>query len=135
MRPKRLLVAPLFFLLACKPPSPAELLDATLSWVATARMAGDAWLRHTTPDKYTVETLQLSRQTLLELGNQLLKSPVPGVDSASLDIVLQRTRGHIARMAALVKDKNSPAFRQQLDSLVANETTVKQFADSAESKQ
>jgi hypothetical protein len=135
MRSKRLLVTALFFLLACKPPTPAEQLDAALSWVATARMAGDAWLRHTTPDKYTRETLQLSQQTLLELSTQLLKSPVPGVDSTALDSVFKRSRGHIAQMAALVEGKNSPGFRQQLDSLVADETRVKQFADSAESKQ
>jgi len=135
MRLKRLLVAPLLILFACKPPTPAEQLDSALSWVATARMAGDAWLRHTTPDKYTRETLELSQQTLLQLGTKLLKSPVPGVDSAALDSVFTRSRGHIAQMAALVTAKNSPGFRQQLDSLVVDETLVKQFADSAESKQ
>ena len=135
MRLKRLLVAPLVILFACKPPTPAEELDTALSWVATARMAGDAWLRHTTPDKYTRETLELSQQTLRQLGTQLLKSPVPGVEPASLDSVLTRSRGHIGQMAALVAAKNSPGFRQELDSLVADETLVKQFADSAESRQ
>lgn len=134
MGPKRLLVAPLVILFACKPPTPAEQLDSALSWVATARMAGDGWLQHTTPDKYTRETLELSQQTLLQLGTELLKAPVPGVDTASLDSVLTRSRGHIAQMAALVIAKNSPGFRQQLDSLISDEVLVKQFAD-AESKQ
>lgn len=135
MPPKRLLVAPLVILFACKPPTPAEQMDSALSWVATARMAGDAWLRHTTPDKYTRETLELCQQTLLQLGTKLLKAPVPGVDTASLDNLLTRSRGHIAQMAALVTAKNSPGFRQQLDSLISDEVLVKQFADSAESKQ
>lgn len=135
MRPKRFLVAALVILFACKPPTPAEQLDSALSWVATARMAGEAWLRHTTPDKYTRETLELSQQTLLQLGTNLLESPVPGADSAALDSALTRSRGHIAQMAALVTAKNSPGFRQQLDSLISAETLVKQFADSAESKQ
>jgi len=135
MRLKRLLVAPLVILFGCKPPTPAEQLDSALSWVATARMAGDAWLRHTTPDNYTRETLELSQQTLLQLGTGLLKSPVPGVDSAALDSVFTHSRGHIAQMAALVTAKNSPGFRQQLDSLISDEAVVKQLADSAESKQ
>jgi len=135
MRSKRFLVASLVVVFACKPPTPAEQLDSALSWVATARMAGDAWLQHTTPDKYTRQTLELSQQTLLQLGTKLLKSPVPGVDSASLDSLLTRSRGHIAQMAALVTAKNAPGFRQQLDSLISDETVVKQFADSAESKQ
>jgi hypothetical protein len=135
MRLKRLLVAAPVILSACKPPTPAEQLDSALSWVATARMAGEAWLRHTTPDKYTRETLELSQQTLLQLGTKLLKSPVPGVDSAALDSVFTRSRGHIAQMAALVTAKNSPGFRQQMDSLTADETLVKQFADSADSRQ
>jgi hypothetical protein len=135
MRLKRLLVVPLVFLFACKPPTPAEQLDSALSWVATARMAADAWLQHTTPDKYTRQTLEVSQQTLLKLGTDLLKAPVPGVDTASLASVLTRSRGHIGQMAALVAAKNSTGFRQQLDSLIADETLVKQFADSAESKQ
>jgi hypothetical protein len=135
MHLKRLLVAALLLLTACKPPTPAEQLDSALSWLATAGMAGDAWLRHTTPDRYTRQTLELSHQTLLQLGDDILKTPPPGLDSASLDSVLTRSRGRVAQMARLVEQKNSPAFRGQLDSLRADEKLVKQLSDSLSSQQ
>ena len=96
-------------------------------------MAGDAWLRHTTPDRYTRETLELSHQTLERISEDLLKAPVPGVDTASLDSVLTLSRGRIAQMARLVEARNSPAFAAVLDSLSADQKIVKQLADSAES--
>ena len=135
MHLKRFLVAALLLLTACKPPTPAEQLDSALSWLATAGMAGDAWLRHTTPDRYTRQTLELSHQTLLQLGDDILKTPPPGVDSASLDSVLTRSRGRVAEMARLVEQKNSPAFKGQLDSLRADEKLVKQLSDSLSSQQ
>jgi hypothetical protein len=135
MRLKRFLVVPLLFSTACKAPTPTEQMASVISWLGTAGMAGDAWLRHTTPDKYTRQTLELSHDTLLQISDDLLKSPPPGVDTASLNSVLTRSRGRIAQMARLVEAKNSPAFLTQLDSLRADEKIVKQFSDSIESKQ
>src|SRR3954463_7693374 len=117
MRAKRLLVVPLILAIGCKPPTPAEQLDEIVSWVGSAGMVGDAWLRHTTPDKYTRQTLELSDQTLLQIGHDLLKAPPPAIDSAVLDSTISRSRFHIARMAHLVEEKNSPDFKTQLDSL------------------
>src|SRR4051812_17408670 len=122
----------LLLAVACKPPSPADQMDATLSWVSTAGMVGDAWLRHTTPDKYTRQTLELSGQTLLQIGSDLLKSPPPAIDSAVLDGTFTRSRFHIARMAHLVEEKNAPDFKTQLDSLRLEEKLVKQLSDSVE---
>ena len=135
MRRERLLAIPLLVLLACKQPTPAEQLDSILSWVATAGMAGDAWLRHTTPDRYTRETLELSHQTIAQISDELLKKPGPGMDTASLDSLLTRSRGRVAQMARFVEAKNSPAFATELDSLRADEKLVKRLADSAESSQ
>src|SRR3954471_14923403 len=106
MRLERLLATPLLLLLACKQPTPSEQLDSVVSWLGTAVMAGDAWLRHTTPDRYTRETLELSRQTLAQIGDDLLNGPIPGIDTAALDSVLTRSRGHVARMARLIEAKN-----------------------------
>ncbi len=135
MRAKLFFAVPLVFSTACKPPTPAEQMDSVISWLATAGMAGDAWLRHTTPDKYTRQTLELSHDTLLQISDDLLKSRPPGTDTASLDSVLTRSRGRIAQMARLVEAKNSPAFLSQLDSLRVDEKLVKQFSDSIKSKQ
>jgi len=135
MHLKRLLVATLLFALACKSPAPEEQLDSIISWIGTAGMAGDAWIRHTTPDAYTRQTLELSHDTLLQLADDLLKQPLPGVDTASLDSVLTRSRGRVAEMARLVQDKNSPAFNNQLDSLRIDEKAVKHMADALSPKQ
>jgi hypothetical protein len=135
MRLERLLAIPLLVLLACKQPTPAEQLDSILSWLATAGMAGDAWLRHTTPDRYTRETLELSHQTIARISDDLLKNPPSGTDTASLDSLLTRSRGRVAQMTRFVEAKNSPAFATVLDSLRADEKLVKQLADSAESGQ
>lgn len=135
MRLKRLLAPSLLFALACKSPTPAEQLDSVVSWLGTAGMAGDAWLRHTTPDAYTRQTLELSHDTLLQLADDLLKEPLPGIDTASLDSVLTRSRGRVAEMGRLVQDRNSPAFRYQLDSLRVDEKAVKQMADALSSSE
>jgi hypothetical protein len=135
MRLERLLVFPILFCLACKPPTPPEQMDSMLSWLATARMTGEAWLRHTTPDTYSRQTLELSGEKMGEVATDLLKSPPSGVDAATLDTVFTRSRARVKAMARLIAAKNAPDFGRQLDSLATDEKLVKQLADSIESKQ
>jgi len=126
---KRLLVISVALVAACKFPTPAEQMDSLQSWLATAGMVGDAWLRHTTPDKYSRQTLELSHETLLQLSSDLLRSPPHSVDSATLDDVLTRSREHVARMARLIEAKDAPDFARQLDSLRVDEKVVKRLSD------
>lgn len=135
MRPKRLAVLLLFLTVACKSPSATEQMDSIISWLGTAGMAGEAWLRHTTPDKYTRQTLELSHETLIGISSELFESLPAGIDSAALDSALTRSNEHIGLMAKLVEQKNSPDFRSMLDSLYADEKVVKQIADSVEAKE
>jgi hypothetical protein len=135
MRMKRLLVISLLILAACKSPTPAEQMDSIQSWLATAEMVGEAWLRHTTPDKYSRQTLELSHESLLQISRDLLKSPPHSVDSASLDSILTRSRVNVAQMARLIQAKDAPDFGRQLDSLRADQKLVKQLSDSIESRQ
>jgi hypothetical protein len=121
--------------LACKPPSASEQMDSAVSWLATAGMAGEAWLKHATPDKYTKQTLDLSHDSLIDIGSSLFKSLPAGIDSAAVDSALVRSSTHIGLMAQLVEQKNSPDFRTLLDSLYADERVVKQLADSVEAKE
>lgn len=132
---KRLLVVPLLVAVACKPPTPTEQMDSVISWLGTAGMVGDAWLRHTTPDKYTRQTLELSHDTLLQIADDLLKSPPSGTDTALLHSVLTRSRGRVAQMARLVEAKDAPSFSRQLDSLRTDTQIVKQFSNTAKSMQ
>ena len=133
MRTERLLLLSLAFVLACKPPTPIEQVESVLSWLGTAGMAGDAWLRHTTPDTYTRQTLELSQEKLGQISNDLLRSPPPGRDSASLNAVLARSRSRIARMEALITAKNAPDFARELDSLRVDQRLVKRISDRLES--
>ena len=135
MRVKRLLVISVVILAACKPPTPAEQMDSIRSWLASAEMVGQAWLRHTTPDKYSRQTLELSHETLLQISSDVLKSPPHSVDSAALDSVLTKSRGDVALMARLIRAKDAPDFARQLDSLRADEKIVKRLSRSIESRQ
>jgi hypothetical protein len=135
MRMKRLLIISVVAVTACKSPTPAEQMDSIQSWLATAELVGEAWLRHTTPDKYSRQTLELSRETLLQISSDLLKSPPHSVDSASLDSILTRSRVSVAQMARLIQAKDAPDFGRQLDSLRADQKLVKQLSDRIESRQ
>jgi hypothetical protein len=135
MRVKRLLVVSVTVVAACKSPTPAEQMDSVQSWLGTAVMVGDAWLRHTTPDKYSRQTLELSHENLRQISSDLLKSAPKSVDSATLDSVLTTSRRRVDKMARLIGAKNSPDFARQLDSLRADQKIVKQLADSIQSRQ
>jgi hypothetical protein len=132
---RRPAVLSLLFALACKSPSATEQMDSIISWLGTADMTGEAWLRHTTPDKYTRQTLELTHNSLIDIATGLFKTLPPGIDSALVDSALTRSTGHVAIMARLVDQKNSPDFRTVLDSLYSDQKIVKQIADSVEAKQ
>ena len=129
MRLKRPLVLAVTLLGACKPPTPEEQMDSIKSWLATSEMVAEGWLRHTNPDKYSRQTLELSHETLVQISTDLLSSLPPAVDSAALDSVLASSRGHIDQMARLIAAKNSPDFRRHLDSLRTDEKTVEQLSN------
>jgi hypothetical protein len=135
MSAKRLLLLSLILAAGCKPPTPAEQMDTITSWIGTARMTGEAWLRHTTPDAYTRQTLELAAKTLGQTSKDLLESPPTNTDTAALDGALTRARERIAQMARLITAKDAPDFGRQLDSLRADQKAVKQFSNSIESKQ
>jgi len=110
-------------------------MDSALSWIGTAGMAGDAWLRQTTPDTYARQTLELSHQNLRQISNDLLESPPLGPDSAYLNTVLARSRRRIARLAALITAKDAPDFARELDLLRADQRIVKRLSDKIESEE
>jgi hypothetical protein len=98
-------------------------------------MAGDAWLRHATPDTYTRQTLELSQKKLGQVSHDLLEASPPGTDAAVLDSVLTRSRARVARMAALIAAKKAPDFARELDSLRIDQKVVKRLSDTIESSQ
>ena len=116
----------------CKSPTPAEQMQTILSWMSTADMAAQAWLNHTTPEKYTRQTLELSQETIRQTADELLKAPPSDTDSSSLDSLLTRSGGRIARMARLIEVRNAPDVMRELDSLRIDKSAVKNIADRLE---
>jgi hypothetical protein len=135
MQTKRLLVLSLIFATACKPPTPVEQMESVLSWLGTAGMASHAWLRHTTPDTYARQTLELSHEKLGQLSDDFQKSPPLGPDGASLNAVLATSRRRIARMEALITAKNAPDFARELDSLRADQRLAKRISNRIQPRQ
>ncbi|MFL5502323.1 MAG: hypothetical protein ACJ79Q_13925 [Gemmatimonadaceae bacterium] len=133
MRTKGFFVLTVLLAIACKPPTPTEQMDTIISWVSTARMVGDAWLRHTTPDKYTSQTLQQADQMLLQTGSELLKSLPPAIDSAAFDRALTSTRFNISEMSRFVEAKDASRFRQPWDSVLIYMKVMKDYSDKVES--
>jgi hypothetical protein len=121
--------------LGCKKPTPAEQVDGVRSWLATAEMAAQAWVNHTTPEKYTRQTLELAGKNVEQIADELLKSPSPSVDSASLDSLLTQSSGRIHQMARFVTSRNAPEVRVQLDSLRAEETRVRDLGERLKPRQ
>ena len=110
-------------------------MDNVRSWLATADMAAQAWLNHTTPDTYSRQTLELSGDNVRQMADGLKKSRAPGLNSHSLDSVLTRSSTRVDRMATLVTSRNAPGLRIELDSLRVDERTVHEIAERLKSGQ
>ena len=120
---------------ACKPPTPEEQLDNVGSWLATADMTAQAWLNHTTPEKYTRQTLELSSKTIRQTADDLLESPPPGINGGTLDSLLRRSASRVDRISGLVVNRNAPAVRMDLDSLRGEKKAVHEIAERLKASQ
>jgi hypothetical protein len=96
-------------------------------------MTAQAWLNHTTPEKYTRQTLELSGESIRKTAGELMKSPPASIDSASLDSVLTGGSDRIARIDTLVTNRDAPRVRLELDSLRIEEKTVRGITDRLKS--
>lgn len=111
------------FAMACsKPPSEKDTISSMVSWIATGDMASQAWLNHTTFDRYTRETLELSARVLGDQSDQLKKS-APG-HSATLDSAVTNARHSMTIIAGLIAAHDAPAVEVNLDSLRAAKKIV-----------
>jgi hypothetical protein len=117
---------------ACKSPTPAEQMQTIVSWMSTADLAAQAWANHTTPEKYTRQTLELSEETIRQTSDEVLKQPPQGIDSVALNSLLTRSSGRIAQMARLIEVRNAPDVLRELDSLRTEKSAVKDIADKFE---
>ncbi|MBA3644877.1 MAG: hypothetical protein H0W63_01735 [Gemmatimonadaceae bacterium] len=125
------LVSVLVFFAGCtKPPSEKDVVDSMVSWIGTGDMATQAWLNHTTFDKYTREILELSSKRLGDQSDQLKE--VAPAHSASLDSAATSAKRAMTSIARLVAANDAPDVRAQLDSLRSAKKIVLAASDSLE---
>ena len=111
-----------------KPPSEKEVVDSMISWIGTGDVAAQAWLNHTTFDKYTRETLELASKMLDDQSEQLKEaapSHSPAIDSAAAS-----AKRAMTSIANLVAANDAPDVPAQLDSLRAAKKIVLSSSDS-----
>lgn len=119
---------------ACsKPPSEKDVVNSMISWIGTGDMAAQAWLNHTTFDRYTRETLELSSKMLDEQSDQL-KSVAPA-HPASVDSAVTDAKRAMSEIADLVAANDAPDVAPKLDSLRAAKKVVLAVGDSLEKQQ
>lgn len=111
-----------------KPPSEKDILGSIISWIGTGDIAAQAWLNHTTFDRYTRETLELSSKKLDDQAEQL--KDVAPAHSASLDSAVSSARHSMTDIAHLVAANDAPDIAAKLDSLRAASRVVLAIADS-----
>lgn len=104
-----------------------------VSWAGTADVASQAWLNHTTFDRYTEQTLELSAQMLSKQADQLSESTPrhsPGIDSA-----VAAARRSMLEIARLIRANDAPDAQVELDSLRAAKRQILAESDRLNSKQ
>jgi hypothetical protein len=116
---------------ACgKPPDASKSLEQVSSYLATATLAGDAWIAHRTPNPFTRNTLREVRMKVADQQTVLFSEAVPAVDTTALRESLQRSKNTLATMERLVDDANQPLFSAELNVLKVDAQRVKDMSDA-----
>lgn len=123
----------LFFAGCSKPPSEKDVVDSMVSWIGTGDMAAQSWLNHTTFDRYTRETLELSSKMLDEQSRQL--RDIAPSHSPALDSAVTNARNAMSGIAGLIAANDAPDVPARLDSLRAAKKVVLAASDSLEKQQ
>ena len=117
------------------PPDPSKTLEQVASYLATATLAGDAWIAHRTPNPFTRNTLRKARMSIADQQTVLFSEAVPAVDTTALRQSLQRSKNTLASMEQLVDVANQPLFTAQLAVLKIDAQRVKDMSDALQQRQ
>lgn len=118
-----------------KKPDAADTLSSVASELATASIAGEAWVLHRTPNSFTSNTLRDSRMSIAEQQNVLFTEAVPSVDTASLRTTLDHAKDMLATMEKLIAQQDAKSFRGALTFFEQDANKVKDMSDSLEKSQ
>ena len=103
------------------------------SWAATARMAGEEWLKGSVPRAYAAQTLRAAEETLQEEAQAIQGQRAEGAAALQTSL-LERTQAisqALGQMRAAVEGGDKRALAQLLEQLGAEERAVKSLAGGA----
>ncbi|MEH2252703.1 hypothetical protein [Nostoc sp.] len=98
------------------------------SWVATANMVGDAWIRGAVPNKYAEQTLKKAQEELRKEKEKIdeikLSKDVREHDKSILLTEVLQLANNTEEMSRAVAQKNRSAVRQKLGELAAEKRSL-----------
>ncbi|MCC5643817.1 hypothetical protein LC607_12845 [Nostoc sp. CHAB 5824] len=98
------------------------------SWVATANMVGDAWIRDAVPNKYAEQTLKKATEELQKekdkIDNINLSKDVTEHDKSLLLAEVLQLANKTEEMSKAIVQKNRSAVRQKLRELAAEKRSL-----------
>ena len=115
----------------------ARELQTVSSWVATARMTGEAWANGAVPKAYAGRALHKAQQTIheeIDSIRELSSASTPDARAALLERLqaLERAAG---QMGMEVEQEDRAALAEQLKQLSAEEQKIKKFKGSGGGQQ
>ncbi|MHC5850659.1 hypothetical protein [Nostoc sp.] len=122
----------LALLASCSAKTSAEDMDKETqnisSWVATANMVGDAWIRDVVPNKYAEQTLKKAQQELQKEKEKIdeikLSKDVSEHDKSILLAEVLKLGNKTEEISRAVAQKNRSAVRQKLIELAAEKLSL-----------
>ena len=113
--------------LACCSRPPADQLRSELqtvaSWAATARMAGEEWLKGSVPRAYAAQTFRAAEETLREEARA-----IQGQRAEAAAGLTRAAAATVRQMRAAVEGGDTRALAQFLERLKAEERAVRSLA-------
>ncbi|MEH2423537.1 MAG: hypothetical protein V7K48_22275 [Nostoc sp.] len=98
------------------------------SWVATANMVGDAWIRGAVPNKYAEQTLKKAQEELRKEKEKIdeikLSKDVSEHDKSVLLTEVLQLANNTEEMSRAVAQKNHSVVRQKLGELAAEKRSL-----------
>ncbi|MEH1839434.1 MAG: hypothetical protein V7L20_11825 [Nostoc sp.] len=98
------------------------------SWVATANMIGDAWLRNVVPNKYAEQTLKKATEELRKEKEKIdkikLSKDVTKHDKSQLLAEVIQFANKVEEMSRYVGQKNRSEVQQKLGELAIEERSL-----------
>ena len=109
------------------------------SWVATANMVGDAWIRNVVPNKYAEQTLKKATEELQKEKDKIdkikLSKEVTQHDKSLLLAEVIQLTNKTEEMSRAVVQKNRSEVQQKLGELAAEGRTLNKLKKGSRANQ